>query len=109
MPLLESLIYQMPEHLITAAKVLPLVGTTVAILATLASKTFPWLRGKWESHSVAKHLGMKLFDRSSIERSIRNYIPPFCQSIDPAGGEESRLIHSVRAKLFKTLDNVLNP
>src|SRR5258705_12395204 len=82
-----------------AAKVLGILSASVSVVATLVTKTFPWLRGKLESRSVSKLFGEDLFTPKSIERAIRYYIPPSCQSIDPAGGEESRLIHSVQAPL----------
>jgi hypothetical protein len=86
-----------------------MVGTLVTVITALSTKTLPWLRAKLESRSVSKSLGATLFTSGSIYRSIRYYIPPFCQSMDPAGGEESRLIHPVQNKLFTTLDNVLDP
>jgi hypothetical protein len=91
-------------------------GTIVAILVggvglvtTLVTKTYPWARAKIESRKVAHSLGASLITPGNIERTIRYYVPPYTQSLDPAGGEESRLIHSVKSPLFKTLDDVLSP
>src|SRR2546426_7073611 len=83
-----------------SAKVATIVGAVLAVAATLITKTYPWLRAKIESRSVSRILGEDLFTPKSIERAVRYYIPPSCQSIDPTGGEESRLIHSVQAPLF---------
>lgn len=91
----------------TSAKVATMLGVTITAATTFFTKTYPWLRAKKDSRSVEKQMGAKLFTAASVERSIRYYVPAFCQSIDPAGGEESRLIHSVQAPLFHTLDNAL--
>jgi hypothetical protein len=91
------------------AKVVAILGFLVTAGTTLITKTYPWLRAKLESRSVSKIFGEDLFTPTSIERSVRYYIPPSCQSIDPAGGEESRSIHSVQAPLFETFDRALSP
>ena len=90
-----------------AAKVATIVGAAIAVTATLITKTYPWLRAKIESRSVSRIFGEDLFTPKSIERAVRYYIPPLCQSVDPAGGEESRLVHSVQAPLFETFDEAL--
>jgi|GEM_PF-5078665 len=95
------------EPLKTGAKFAAILGAFVTVAATLLTKTYPWLRAKIESRAVSKIFGEDLFTPKSIERAVRYYIPPLCQSIDPAGGEESRLIHSVQAPLFETLDKAL--
>lgn len=92
----------------TGAKVVSMAGTVVTVGTTLATKTFPWLRAKIDSRTVSSNLGKTIFAPSSIERSIRYYIRPFCQSQDPAGGADSLLIHPVQNKLFATLDNILD-
>lgn len=91
-------------------------GTIVAILVggvglvtTLVTKTYPWARAKIESRKVSHSMGATLFTLGNIERTIRYYVPPYTQSLDPAGGEESRRIHDVQSPLFKTLDHVLRP
>jgi len=91
-----------------ATKVAAILGASVTVAATLFTETYPWLRAKIESRAVSKIFGEDLFPPKSIEKAIRYYIPPLCQSIDPAGGEESRLVHSVQAPLFETFDRVLS-
>lgn len=93
----------------TGAKIATMTGATVGVVVALTTKTYPWLRAKREGRSVSKRVGAELFQAANIERAIRYYIPPLTQSIDPAGGEESRRIHSVQSPLFTTLDNVLSP
>jgi hypothetical protein len=95
------------DPLKTGAKVATIIGAGLAVAATLITKTYPWLRARIESRSVSRIFGEDLFT-NSIERAVRYYIPPLCQSIDPAGGEESRLIHSVQAPLFETFDKALS-
>jgi hypothetical protein len=93
----------------TGAKLVGICTGILGVGTTLATKTYPWLKTKADSRSISKRVGATLFTPASIERAIRHYIPPFCQSIDPAGGEESRLIHSVQESLFGTLDRALSP
>jgi len=93
----------------TTAKIVSMIGTVFTVGTTFVTKTYPWLRAKMDSRSVAKSLGATFFTPSGIERSIRYYIPPNCQTLDPAGSEESRRIHNVQGKLFDTLDNALSP
>lgn len=91
----------------TGAKAAAILGATATVVTTLITKTYPWLRAKIEGRSVSRLFGEDLFTPKSIERAIRYYVPPLCQSIDPAGSEESRLIHSVQAPLFETFDKAL--
>lgn len=97
------------EPLKTWATVISMIVGGVALVTTLVTKTYPWARAKFESRKVAHSLGASLITPGNIERTIRYYVPPYTQSLDPAGGEESRLIHSVKSPLFKTLDDVLSP
>ena len=90
----------------SAVKVATIVGVIFAVMGTLISKTFPWLRSKWNSRSIAKCLGTE-FPVPSVERAIRYYVRPWCQDIDPAGAEEPRLVFGVQQGLFETLDNAL--
>jgi hypothetical protein len=91
----------------TGGKVVAIAGTLFTILTTIATKAWPWLRSKLDSRSVSKRVGAELYTKSSIERAVRYYIQPYCQNLDPAGGEEPRLIIGVQQKLFELLDRVL--
>lgn len=92
----------------TGAKLVSMGGTLLTAGTTFTTKTYPWLRAKLDSRSVSHGLGKTIFTARSIEPSLRYYVPPDTQSLDPAGDEESRLIHPVRERLFKALDNVLD-
>ena len=96
------------EPLKFAAKVATILRASVTVAVTVISKTYPWLRAKIQSRSVSKIFCEDLFPPKSIERAIRYYIPPLCQSINPAGSEESRLVHSVQAPLFETFDRAVS-
>lgn len=93
----------------TGAKAIAILGSACTIGTALLTKFYPWAKAKLGSRSISKRLGARLFTTASVERTVRYYIPPSCQSLDPAGGEESRLIHSVQSSLFDTLDKVLSP
>lgn len=90
----------------TAVKVTSIFGTLVTIATTLSTKTVPWFAAKLKSRSVAKRLGPE-FTVAGIHRSIRYYVRALCQDLDPAGGEEPRLVFGVQQKLFEALDKVL--
>jgi len=96
------------DPLKTGARVAGVLGLAVTVIVTLISKSYPWLRSKIESRSVSRVLGEDLFPPKAIQRAVRYYVPPLCQSVDPAGGEESRLLHSVQAPLFETFDRALS-
>jgi hypothetical protein len=93
----------------TTAKVVAMCGVLFTVITTLLTKTYPWIRAKLEGRSVSNRVGAKLFTASNVERTLRYYVPPFCQALDPAGGEESRLVHNVQSPLFNTLDRTLSP
>lgn len=84
-----------------------LVTAAFTIGVTLASKTGPWIRAKLASRSLEKRIGAELYSAASLERSIRYYIPPLCQDLDPAGGDEPRKVYGVKQKLFDALDDAL--
>ncbi len=90
----------------TAVKVASIAGTLVTIVTTLSTKTGPWLAAKIKTRSISRHLGPE-FTVAGIHRSIRYYIRALCQDLDPAGGEEPRLVFGVQQKLFEALDKAL--
>lgn len=92
----------------TGAKVVTMVGVGVAVATTLATKTYPWLKAKADRRSLQKRMGAELFPAASIERSVRYYVTPFCQNVDPATGDEPSAIYSVKQDLFKALDDALS-
>lgn len=83
-----------------------LIGIIFGIIAVLISQTWPWINSKIEGRSISKNLGAE-FPKGYVERSLRYYIRPFCQDIDPSGGEEARLVVSVQQKLFEIFDRIL--
>jgi hypothetical protein len=92
----------------TSGKVASMIGVGVAVATTLATKTYPWLKAKADRRSLQKRTGAELFPAASIERSIRYYITPYCQNVDPATGDEPGAIYSVKQDLFKALDDALS-
>ena len=80
-----------------------LTTAAVTLLTAVLTRVLPWARAKLDSRSVEKHLGAEI----NAERSIRYYIRPRCQDLDPAGAEEPRLALGVNQKLFEKLDEVL--
>ncbi|MBN2091262.1 DUF1566 domain-containing protein, partial [candidate division KSB1 bacterium] len=90
-----------------------LIGALIAIIIgmiNILTRFLPWLRTKLDRRSMNKRLGADFYTKDDIMRAIRYYVEPFCQSLDPAGGEEPKLIIAPKAKLFSQIDELLyNP
>ena len=84
-----------------------LVGL-VGVIATYLTKIKPWLQTKRDRRSLKKRFGAELYTAGVIQNSTRYYIEPYCQSLDPAGSEEPRLIYGARQNLFEAIDDALN-
>ena len=82
-------------------------GGIIGLLTLFLTKFIPWCRTKRNNRSLAKRFGAELYPRGVIEQATKYYIEPFCQSVDPAGGEESRLVYSIREKIFSAIDHAL--
>jgi hypothetical protein len=87
-------------------------GIVVALFTVgtvIVTRTLPWLKAKRDSRSLYKRLGT-IFIKSQLERTLRYYVTPHCQAVDPSGGEEPRLVLTARQKLFELLDSAsVNP
>src|SRR5208283_665385 len=60
-----------------------------------------------DRRTLRKRVGAELYDLEQIRRSTQYYIRPDCQSVDPGGGEDFRLVVSVREPLFDAMDRLL--
>lgn len=97
-----------PKDVLTVIVQIGGIVTAVSgLLVLIVTRFFPWLRAKRDERSLQKVLGPK-FPKYQIENAVSYYIPPSCQSIDPAGGEEPRLVYAVRQKLFTALDDAFH-
>jgi len=52
-------------------------------------------------------IGADGYSSTEVKSATRFYLYPDCQSLDPSGNEDWRAIYPVRAKLFKTVDDLL--
>ncbi|MBN1482003.1 DUF1566 domain-containing protein [candidate division KSB1 bacterium] len=89
-------------------------GSIIAILSGLTSiavvfftRFLPWCRDFRKKRSLEKHLSGALYPVGILEQATRNYIEPFCQSIDPSGGEDAKLVYSTKENIFQAMDNNL--
>ena len=87
------------------------LGATVAVLLALLS----WLSRKKIGRTInriraRRNLKNRLpdFTKQEIERGIRYYIWPDCQSVDPTQGAEIRHTVAVRNRLCREMDRLLN-
>ena len=67
----------------------------------------PWWRTRRDRRSLQERFGAELYPAAVIERSTRHYIEPNCQSLDPAGAEEPRLVYGAKENLFAAVDEGL--
>lgn len=80
--------------------------TTFAVV--FFTKFVPWARNKLDRFTLQKRFGAELYPKGVIENSIRYYIQPDCQSLDPSGAEEPRLTLNPRENIFTVIDRTLN-
>ncbi|MCP5112363.1 MAG: hypothetical protein GY953_16180, partial [bacterium] len=82
--------------------------------AAVVANLFHWL---WKQYRQWRNIwtleqgkGAERYDREEILRAIQYYVKPDCQSVDPGGGEDFRLVVSTREPLFSATDRLLaNP
>lgn len=94
--------------LTTAAQLASVTSASIALGTVLFTRLVPHAKAKIRSRTLQTRLGVGLYPLGNLERSLRYYIPPFCQDVDPAGGDEPRLVFGVKTSLFSTLDDILN-
>ncbi|MDZ7289392.1 MAG: hypothetical protein ONB44_11195 [candidate division KSB1 bacterium] len=58
--------------------------------------------------ALRQRLGATLYTPEDIERAMRYYIRPYCQSVDPAHALEIREVYASREDLFSAIDRLLN-
>ena len=94
---------------------IPSVNTIIATLASLTAilvpvltQFIPWYRKRRIARLVSNRVGADLYPPSDVEQATRYYIEPDCQSVDPAGAEEQRLVMAVKTNVFKSIDDVFN-
>ncbi|HXF41870.1 MAG TPA: hypothetical protein VN687_19285, partial [Blastocatellia bacterium] len=96
------------DSLKSLAQIVAILGGVAAIVVILLTRTWPWLKAKLDRRSIQRRIGAEAFTPANIEQSLRYYVTPFCQNIDPAGGEEPRAHLSVKQNLFEALDDALS-
>jgi len=74
----------------------------------IKSQIWSHIRAKLDERSLKKELGSSLLLEEEIQCSLRYYMKPDVQDIDPTGLEEPRAIVGVRGKLFDVFDEILS-
>ncbi len=83
------------------------VVTILGVPYVLITKLLPWWKTWRDRRRLRSRLGAELYTPEDILRATTYYIRPNCQQIDPAGGEESRLLAPVQEDLFEAVDRIL--
>lgn len=97
---------------LSLTELVALISGIIAVLSGLVglgviffTKILPWWRTKQDRVSLEKGLSSDLYSPTIISNSLRYYIEPYCQSLDPAGGEEPRFVAATKQKLFEFFDD----
>jgi hypothetical protein len=101
------LLLEAPELLKSISVATSIIAAVFGVLTVVATRTVPWIRAKRGARLVKNSLTGQLYTPEGVNRSLRYYLSPDCQDLDPAGGEEPRLVLGVRQKLFDLLDRAL--
>jgi len=88
-------------------QLISIISAVITITTVVVTRALPWVKAKLDSRSIRKRIGAELYPVGIIERALRYYVQPFCQDVDPTGGEDLRLVYGVKQKLFEVLDDVL--
>jgi hypothetical protein len=83
-----------------------IIGAIIAVLTFLIKAT-PWIKTKMDRRSIKRRVGAESYSANSLKNASRYFVPPLCQDIDPAGGEEPRAVYGVKQKLFDVFDDAL--
>lgn len=92
-----------------------LLGISIVILAGLSvlavssfTRFLQWWRTRRYRISLEKSLSVDLYSPEIIDLALRYYVPPNCQSIEPAGEEEPEQVYDIQKPLFEVIDDALN-
>jgi len=84
-----------------------ILAALVAILIGVMTKLWPLWKVRRDRRSLDKRFGAQLYPKAAIENAVRFYIEPDCQSLDPGGAEEPKLVYGARQNLFAAVDQAL--
>jgi hypothetical protein len=91
-------------------QVASICGAALSLLTFAFTQALPRIQTVIARRSLQKRIGAQSYTVEAIERSFRYFVTPLCQDIDPAGGEEPRMVYGVKQKLYDALDEALaNP
>lgn len=101
-----------PTTFVEWVKLLSLSIVILAGLSVFAVSFFTRSLNRWRTrryrNSLEKGLSADLYSPEIIELALRYYVPPNCQNIEPAGGEEPERVNEVEQPLFEAIDDALN-
>ncbi|MCI0494714.1 hypothetical protein L0Z72_06870, partial [candidate division KSB1 bacterium] len=101
-PIKEVIVWVLDKHL---KETLVILGAVASFIKLFGKKIYNAIK----NYRSARDLKKKLPDYTpqQIERGIRYYIWPECQSVDPAQNDEARQVVAVRSDLCQTMDKML--
>ncbi len=83
-------------------------GLLVTILNLLFTKFFPWAAQEFKKNKLSSKLDKNLFAQDYITESLKYYIKPYCQPINPVGTDETKQSREGTKCLFKEIDRLLS-
>jgi hypothetical protein len=96
---------QTPTGLTVYVQIASILGTAVALGSLFVTRTWPWLRAILDSRLLRSGAGS--YSLQDIQRSVKYYVHPYCQRIDPSAGEPA-VADGHQQKLFDALDDALS-
>lgn len=84
------------------------IALALGIIPSAPSIT-KWIRTELDRRRLLKRTGGDLYTRGDLLRALTNYVKPYCQSIDPSGGEDFRQTVAVKEDAHKVLHDLLEP
>jgi hypothetical protein len=97
-----------PDPLKVFVQIGSIVTAVVTFVTVVVTRFAPWVWTQFQTRSLMSSPIAEILTRDQIQSGLHGYVRPDCQDIDPAGGDEPRLVYGVRCPLFKAFDDFLD-
>lgn len=97
----------LPDKIKLIATVIGACLAMIGILAAIFTKIIPYLKNVYTQRTLLNKLKGNWYTKEIIANSLRYYIIPDCQSLDPSGGDEPSKVMGTRQNVFQKIDEAL--
>lgn len=98
----------------SVAKMVSIAVGSMAVAKAIGTSALPWIWSTIASRTISHSTGANLYTPAQLRNSLKNYIAPECQDVDPtpqfsdqSDGTES-MVNQSRRPLFKALDDAFS-